>query len=203
MFHSEDYDIDKNIELLIDSIHFTKNQEYENLKNVLLSKIDSLALDQDTLFFFRSKLDIFGEEVFLYGIQFVYLLCYQLLNNNGLIKSVYNGGLNKEKEITNPSRLATCNHQQLRVNNLIVYNNELRNKLLFFKKLVETILVDKYYKYCDKNDKFADEKADFENVNKQTFQDILKKFDSLFKDFYDQLITRPNIENVDNDKGKI
>ena len=39
--------------------------------------------------------------MFLYGIQFVYLLCFQLLNCNGLIKSVYNGGLNKEKEINN------------------------------------------------------------------------------------------------------
>lgn len=185
--------------MILDSFHITIQTQYVNLKNVLLSKIDSLAVDSETLWFLRSKLDIFGEEVFLLGMEFVYY-CFELLSQTKIIKIFENKNYESKDFGISNSRILHTEFNKLRICYL---NNEcfdLKNKFDFFPSL-KHVLSTRFNGYCNSNSKFDKYKNDLNDTSKLDLDEMMKKFKSLFTTFHDVVVKDSKAE-IDNENSK-
>lgn len=83
---SENFKLNKNLELFINSIHNTDDNRVSHYTEILHFLYDTLSLDYNSLQYFTSSVEIIGKDIYLIGLKFVYFLLKQILNLKNSIK---------------------------------------------------------------------------------------------------------------------
>jgi len=75
---SENYELNRVLNLFLNSIHNTDDSRVIQFREVLSYLYDTLSLDYLSLNYFTNSIDIIGKEIFLIGIKFIYFLLIEI-----------------------------------------------------------------------------------------------------------------------------
>lgn len=190
--YNNDYYFDKEYEMILDSISSRYVQSYINIKNILISKWDSLDLTLDGYYFFKNNLNVFGEEVYLYGLQFVQFVIKHALNTK-LYKIITNNETRNNYILNNISthenekifKNIKEDSNYLKISSLMfsdnIDSNELLRKITYLKN-IEYNIDNRVCKLIESKEKFRNKEDPTKNPLDSSFYEIFLKYEMLLND---------------------
>ena len=177
----ENFELNKNLELFINSIHNTDDNRVSHFGEILHFLYETLSLDYNSLQYFTNNVEVIGKEIYLIGLKFVYFILKEIKNLKIQIK------IQQEKEMglnnirTSNHVLNTGNNIQSEVNTHQTMQNTDKERDVIIPVVIEDFLdsIDFLMEiYIERHDKILKEKIkDGDRIEGNNFKG--KKFKSL------------------------